>query len=155
MNISVTCNQCGKQYDVADNLAGKLAKCRLCGETLAMPSADPPTAADPQSDSSPQAGEPSDRQFRIGAATLLLAMVVGIPLCVATFDWHDTHYLMMIAIGPIVAAYSIAGLIDPDLVRAAGRFGGHLPLRCKVISGLIGVAGLACSLLLAKLLLMP
>ncbi len=37
MSISVTCPKCGEQYDLADELAGRKAKCQNCGEVTVVP----------------------------------------------------------------------------------------------------------------------
>jgi hypothetical protein len=46
MTIATTC-QCGKKYQVKEELAGKRVKCPACGGTLSIPGRDP---AKPQSD---------------------------------------------------------------------------------------------------------
>ncbi len=182
MSISINCNQCGKQYNVEDKLAGKRAKCTQCGAVLVIPSAQPPAAADPpladlsalvdaeesspsapiprplaaapRSESSRPVDGPSDKQFRTGAAVCAPMAILMIVFCVATWEGPSVDRLMLIALGPFLMVYSIAALIDPNLVRAAGKFGAHLPFRTKLIAVLVGLGGLACSLLLAVLLLM-
>jgi hypothetical protein len=47
MAISLQCEQCGKQYKLADNLAGKRLKCKQCGNTISVPAATSPGAASP------------------------------------------------------------------------------------------------------------
>lgn len=182
MSISITCDQCGKQYNVTEDLAGKRAKCKQCGAVLVIPSAQPaPDADSPLADlsalvdaeeSSPSApiprplatvrrsepsrpvDGPSDKQFRRGMAVFLPLMILGMALCVATRRRLSVGALMLIAMGPIAIVYGIAGLFDPNIFRAAGKYGGHLPFRTKLIAVLVGLVGLACSLLLAVLLLM-
>ncbi len=39
MPISITCSQCGKKYNLRDELAGKQAKCK-CGQAIAIPQAE-------------------------------------------------------------------------------------------------------------------
>jgi hypothetical protein len=39
MAISLQCDQCGKQYQLGDNLAGKRIKCKQCGQALSVPAA--------------------------------------------------------------------------------------------------------------------
>lgn len=38
--ISVSCAACGKQYKLPDTLAGKKARCKACGQTIAIPAGD-------------------------------------------------------------------------------------------------------------------
>ncbi len=42
MPISITCSQCGKKYNLRDELAGKQAKCQ-CGQAIAIPQAETPS----------------------------------------------------------------------------------------------------------------
>jgi hypothetical protein len=39
MAISLQCEQCGKQYQLSDNLAGKRIKCKECGNAINVPGA--------------------------------------------------------------------------------------------------------------------
>jgi len=41
MTIELSCPQCGKQYRLKDEMAGKQAKCRGCGKRLSIPDAKP------------------------------------------------------------------------------------------------------------------
>src|SRR5262245_37742924 len=42
MPIKARCSECGKQYEVADRLAGKSVKCRACGTSFAISSGQRP-----------------------------------------------------------------------------------------------------------------
>jgi hypothetical protein len=42
MGISFQCDACGKQYKVADALAGKRGKCKECGAVIQVPQIEPP-----------------------------------------------------------------------------------------------------------------
>jgi DNA-directed RNA polymerase subunit RPC12/RpoP len=44
MALSVRCGQCGKEFRVKDELAGKRVKCSACGQPIAIPAAAGPTA---------------------------------------------------------------------------------------------------------------
>lgn len=47
MSISFQCERCGKPFKVADELAGKAAKCKQCGQRMTIPTrASAPPAAD-------------------------------------------------------------------------------------------------------------
>lgn len=52
----------------------------------------------------------------------------------------------VIGLGWFVVFFGIAALVDPNIPRAAGKFGSHLPRRYKLIAGLIGLVALLCSL---------
>ena len=43
----------------------------------------------------------------------------------------------------------MAGLISPNVLRAAGKYGKHLPIHHKLIAGGFGLVALAICLLLA------
>ena len=45
--VIVQCNQCGKQYDVPDEWAGRSAKCKSCGNQLSIPRPTPPPLPPP------------------------------------------------------------------------------------------------------------
>lgn len=45
MKLSIQCGQCGKQYQVKPELAGKKVKCQSCGTPIAVPASDAPAAA--------------------------------------------------------------------------------------------------------------
>ena len=44
MPIAFTCEQCHRQYEVADDLAGKRGRCKQCGHTFRIPLAQGPIA---------------------------------------------------------------------------------------------------------------
>jgi hypothetical protein len=74
MPIAVSCSQCGRKYQLRDELAGKAAKCP-CGQTMTIPKAPPPVAiavtdppAAPVAPSDPFAGLTDD--FASQGATL-------------------------------------------------------------------------------------
>ncbi len=43
--IAFTCSQCGKTFRVPDEFAGRSARCKLCGNTVTVPSAADPAPA--------------------------------------------------------------------------------------------------------------
>src|SRR5579883_3384006 len=45
MSITFQCGQCGKQYTVGDQLAGKSVKCKNCGQPIRIPGAAAKSAA--------------------------------------------------------------------------------------------------------------
>ncbi len=40
MSINVTCGACDKRYVLPDKFAGRKAKCKGCGQTMEIPSAE-------------------------------------------------------------------------------------------------------------------
>lgn len=96
---------------------------------------------------------PTDRQFRMGAAALI--PIVGLGMLAAIFGIEQVNMaaVTVVGLGPFGIFYGIAALIDPNIVRAAGKNGGHLPSRYRWIAGAIGLAALACSLPLAWLMM--
>jgi predicted Zn finger-like uncharacterized protein len=84
---------------------------------------------------------PSDTQMRLLCAGML---VLGLVLAVGSAVLHantGTVYLAAIAFIPITLVLGIAGLISPDVIRACGKYGGHLPWPYKVAGwGLIGLS---------------
>lgn len=96
----------------------------------------------------PQEG-PTDKQFRIGAAVAV--PLISLSMAVAFFSVEvmnnmSTGVAVVVGVGWFVVFFGIAALIDPNIVRAAGKYGAHLPGRYKLIAGLIGVAAVVCSL---------
>lgn len=67
MQIEVSCSQCGKQFKIAIEYAGRQGKCGSCGNVILIPGRpkppaknSPPTKSAPPSDTSPPA---TDRQI--------------------------------------------------------------------------------------------
>jgi hypothetical protein len=55
-------------------------------------------------------------------------------------------YMAPLALVPLMFTVGLAGLISPDVIRACGKYGGHLPRHYKVIGW--GVIGLSFVLLI-------
>lgn len=183
MSILVACSQCGKQYNVGEGLLGKRLKCAGCGTAFVVQAAVGEEAADPllADPASPDAADsrqtpglgnpypsskpgrpqtrlhpadgPTDRQFRIGAAVCISLVILGMLLAFFALRDLTIGARTLVAIGPFVVFFGIAALVDPDIARAATKFGGHLPRRYKRIVRAVGLAALACSLTLAFLIL--
>jgi len=131
-------------------LLGSRVKCAQCGATFLVQANPYQDFPPPQSWPPPSAGlassGPTDRQFRIGAAALL--PIIGLGMLAALFAMQDLTMgaVVIIGLGPFAIFYGIAALIDPNIVRAAGKFGTHLPVRYKLIALGVGLAALVCSL---------
>jgi hypothetical protein len=69
--------------------------------------------------------------------------VLGLILLVATFVMDRTQgmiYLAPLALAPLALILGVAGAISPNVVRAAGKYGGHLPGHYKATAwGLMGL----------------
>lgn len=176
MSMRVTCPQCGHGYDVAESMAGSHVQCRKCQAAFVIqapvatgpmptqygtppgPQFGAPTGpmgapmAGPWSTGPAQQG-PTDRQFRLGAAVLV--PIVGLGMLAALFGMKHVNMgaVTVVGLGPFGIFFGIAALIDPNIVRAAGKFGTHLPSRYKWIAAGVGLAALACSLPLAWLMM--
>jgi hypothetical protein len=183
VKISVACSDCGKRYQIDQQMEGKRAKCAQCGSTFtvhretnddaadhlfgdlptdgverqqagpgALPDATPPPPTSYRAGSQTPAG-PTDRQFRLGAAALIPLVLLGMAGVFFGASARSLAAVVVVGLGPFAIFYGIAALIDPNIVRAAGKFGTHLPRRYKLIAGLVGIAALACSLPLSYLML--
>ena len=58
-------------------------------------------------------------------------------------------YLWAILLGPSAVLLGIAGLVDPRIVLAAGKYGTHLPWTFKLAAAAILAVGFGLSALLA------
>lgn len=172
MSVRVTCPQCGQGYDVAETMLGSRVQCRKCQAAFVVQvpaaagplppayGAPPPgpaglggaPMAGPWSNGPAQQG-PTDRQFRLGSAVLI--PIVGLGMLAALFGAQHVNLAVVtvVCLGPFGIFFGIAALIDPNIVRAAGKFGSHLPSRYKWIAAGVGLAALLCSLPLAWLML--
>lgn len=59
-----------------------------------------------------------------------IAITVG---SVALEAAQGTVYLGILILAPLMLVLGVAGLISPDVVRAVGKYGGHLPWHYKAI----------------------
>ena len=173
MPLTITCPQCRKSYRMGDQTAGKQVRCQQCSTVfVAQPAAaaipDPladipalPPAPNPlgprvtaavQPAASAPAG-PSDAIMRMASAGLTL---LGLVMLVATFVMDQSQgmiYLMPLAIAPLSLILGIAGMISPNVVRAAGKYGGHLSWHYKAVAwSLMGLCLVVTLLLLGWVL---
>ncbi|MDA1050957.1 MAG: hypothetical protein O3C40_10820 [Planctomycetota bacterium] len=84
-------------------------------------------------------GGPTDARMRLAACG---SLAFGIVLIVGSLVLQAvTGSVFMIVLGlvPLMFVLGITGLISPDVVRAIGQYGGHLPSYYKIIGrGLLG-----------------
>ncbi|MFO0819096.1 MAG: hypothetical protein U1A77_14215 [Pirellulales bacterium] len=178
MPVVTGCPKCGQQYQVADSFLGQNVNCPQCGAVFvvrspqvppsgpAMPSAatppwaqgyPPPTGwsppGNPYASSATNIFEqgPTDRQIRLGGLVMIPLMILGMLAAAFGQKQMTTGGATLLGIGPFGLFYAIAALIDPNIVRAAGKYGKHLPARYKMIAGAIGVVALITGLTLSYL----
>lgn len=162
MSITTACPKCGKKYQVADHLAGKQARCQQCSTLFSVAAALPqdplaglplapvnPLGTLPASTHAPASraevsnpsGGPNDTTMRIASAFMI---VMGLILFVANLVMDQTQgaiYIAPLLLAPIALILGIAGVINPNVVRAAGKYGGHLPWQYKAIGlALVGLS---------------
>jgi predicted Zn finger-like uncharacterized protein len=83
---------------------------------------------------------PSDTQFRLGAAAAIGLGLLLAAICVGTYLFDESVFLWPLFIAPLLILIGIAGLIDPNVCRALGKYGTHLPMHYKLIAwSLLGV----------------
>lgn len=99
-------------------------------------------------------GGPTDKVMRLVSGGMLAA---GILMVVATLVMNaktGTVYLAIIALAPLALILGTAGLISPNVVRAVGKYGGHLSWHYKAIGyGLLGLYFVILILLMIGLFL--
>lgn len=73
-----------------------------------------------------------------GGSLLLGILLLGMNL--ASNSLQGAVYLAPLLLAPLMLLLGITGLISPNVVRAGGKFGGHLPWQYKaVFYGLMGI----------------
>lgn len=78
-------------------------------------------------------GGPTDAMMRLASGAMLALGVVIIVGSIALLAATDSVYLFVVALAPLCIILGIAGLIDPNVVRAVGKYGGHLSWHYKAI----------------------
>jgi len=168
--MDVSCEHCGRRYQVQPKMSGRAVKCKVCGHQFTIPHAEssplqesaanmpietgvpsPITSAtnDAPNNNFPTASEgPSDKVMRLVAGGMIIGSMLLLGLNHATAVMNDEVYLFALALGPFALTLGIAGLISPNVLRAAGKHGKHLPLGYKSTAAAFGLAGLLLCLLL-------
>ena len=83
---------------------------------------------------------PTDMQFRLGALGALGIGLLLIGICVGTYLFDGSVFLWPLFLAPLLFLLGIAGVIDPNVVRAIGKYGKNSPLHYKIIGySLMGV----------------
>jgi hypothetical protein len=94
-----------------------------------------------KADVSNPSGGPTDVQMRLaccGMLALVLLVFLGSLVLEAA---QGIVFLGIVVLVPLMLVLGVTGLISPDVVRAVGKYGGHLPWRYKAIGwGVMSVA---------------
>jgi predicted Zn finger-like uncharacterized protein len=99
-------------------------------------------------------GGPTDTQMRLVSAGMLAAGVVMGIASLALQASQGTVYLAVIFLVPLALSIGLAGVISPNVVRAMGKYGGHLPWHYKVMGwSVLGLSFLLMALLAIGLML--
>ena len=78
--------------------------------------------------------------MRMVSGGMLAAGIIMVVGSIAMNAANQGVYLAIIALAPLALILGIAGLISPNVVRACGKYGGHLPWQYKAIGyGLMGL----------------
>jgi predicted Zn finger-like uncharacterized protein len=156
----VRCQQCGTTFTaaVASSTPAPTAANdvfvadALTGADLSQFSALPASSPSPhvrpvKATVSNPSGGPNDVQMRLvccGMVALAFLVVLG---SVAMEAAQGIVYLGVVAFVPLMLVLGVTGLISPNVVRAVGKYGGHLPGHYKAIGW--GVIGLSFVLMVA------
>jgi hypothetical protein len=109
MSIHFTCS-CGKEYQVKDELAGKRAKCKRCGETIRVPRQDEDSpAASLFDDLDANAAPEGDPLRSSGSTTGRSANTANIPVIAAIVACASVVLLVA-----IVGAFALLGTDSPQ-----------------------------------------
>jgi hypothetical protein len=112
----------------------------------------PAAAMGPTGVSNPMGG-PTDAMMRIVCGAMLAGGIVLIGGSLAMFAATGSFYIAVVALAPLALILGVAGLISPNVIRAVGKYGGHLSWHYKAIGyGVLGLYFVILILLLAGLL---
>ncbi|MCH5374359.1 MAG: hypothetical protein JJ992_10295, partial [Planctomycetes bacterium] len=155
-----------RQYQVKLELAGRTVKCKACGHSFTVPSIEAASEEDwvadlpgeslpltkapstaPSRNTATVEG-PSDTMMRLVSGGMVLAGIVLMGVNHAKAVMHDEVYIIALMLGPFALAFGVAGAISPNVVRAAGKYGKHLPSRYKWIAAAVGLVALSIGFLL-------
>ncbi|MFO0904986.1 MAG: hypothetical protein U0939_18415 [Pirellulales bacterium] len=155
MNPAISCPKCGRTYQVGVEWQGRQVQCQQCGAAFVvnLPPVNPSPYAPPtvspawpapatnawSAGCENPSGGPTNRQMRLGAAAALPLMLLGWLAAMFGVKHPTTGAIALTALAPFVFCFSIAALIDPNLPRAAGKFGGHLSARYKLAAGAVAL----------------
>jgi hypothetical protein len=75
-----------------------------------------------------------------------LFFIIGVA-AMALHHWNATAnreiWPSLLLLMSTIAGWSLGGLVNPAIFFAAGKYGSHLPLTMKILSGVFAAVGLA------------
>jgi hypothetical protein len=99
-------------------------------------------------------GGPTDAMMRIVSGAMLAGGIVLIVGSMAMYATTGSFYLVAVALAPLALLLGTAGLISPNVVRAVGKYGGHLSWHYKAVGyGVLGLYFVILILLIVGLML--
>jgi hypothetical protein len=85
-------------------------------------------------------GGPTDMGMRLISGGMLGLGLFLLGMNMVSDALQGAVYLAPVFLGPLMLVLGIAGLVSPNVVRAGGKFGGHLPWHYKAMFyGLLGI----------------
>ena len=78
-------------------------------------------------------GGPTDAVMRLICGGMLAAGLIMLLITAVTLSADGSVYIAIVALAPLAILLGIAGLISPNVVRACGKYGGHLPWKYKAV----------------------
>ena len=112
----------------------------------------PPAPSGSSSGVSNPSGGPTDAVMRMVSGGMLAAGIVMVVASIAMNAANGSVYLAVIGLAPLALILGTAGLISPNVVRAVGKYGGHLSWHYKAVGyGLLGLYFVVLILLMVGL----
>jgi predicted Zn finger-like uncharacterized protein len=85
-------------------------------------------------------GGPTDTTMRLVCGGMVAAGLILVFGSLGLLVVEGSLYLLPVALAPLALILGTAGLISPDVVRAMGKYGGHLTWQYKAVGfGLLGL----------------
>jgi hypothetical protein len=76
-------------------------------------------------------GGPTDAVMRMVCGGMLAGGLLMVAITVGMLAHDGSVYVALVALAPLAILLGIAGLISPNVVRAVGKYGGHLSWQYK------------------------
>ncbi len=92
--------------------------------------------------------EPVPANGRLICAGMAGAAAIGLLLNHFLIESQGMARLMLLCLGPLALFLGIGGMVEPKIFWSVGKYGKHLPVRYKVIGGVLGGLGVAVTFLL-------
>lgn len=86
--------------------------------------------------------------IRLIAIGMSAAAAIGLLVNHFMAESQNAVNLMILAVGPISLFLGIGGMIEPKVLWSLSKYGEHLPIKYKIIGGVLGGAGVLLTLIL-------